>query len=243
MARQHGSDCRVYFGGRDASGDLAEIEVKASADVHEATNFSSGGWHESDGGLVGWKAPLKGFYDPAVGGYGRQMETLLGASCLALTVVEGDANAIGDGAILLGPGVVSTRGQPIKVADLIKLDGDIAGHGRAGFVGRLLHVLGAETITGATTSLDNAASSANGGRGNLHVTAITGTWTIVIEHSADNGGADPWAALVTFTQVAQAGGVTAESKEVSGTVKRYLRVTFTGDVAGTITFAAGFARY
>ena len=72
------------------------------------------------------------------------------------------------------------------------------------------------------------------------MTAVTGTWTIKIEESADNSN---WNTLITFTAVAAAGGPTGESKEVTGTVKQYLRVTSTEDVAGSITFAVGFARY
>lgn len=240
MARQHGKDVQVYLGGYDRSGDLSEVEITAGADVHDVTNFASAGWKEGSPGLIGWTASISGFYDPAAGGFGRQMESILGASCLAFSVYDGDADAIGDSGVLLGPGIVKSRGQPISVAEMIKLEGEIEGSGRAGLFGKLLHPLGQETGTGDESSLDNGASSANGGRANLHITAITGTWTIKVQHSANNSD---WSDLVTFTQAAEAGGVTAESKEVTGTVNQYLRVSSTEDVAGSITFVCGFARY
>lgn len=243
MARIHAKDSRVYLGGRDASGDIVSVAVKLQADALEVTNFASADWRENDPGLLGFTVDLQGFYDPAVGGIGRQFETLLGASGAILSVFEGDANAIGDSGVLLGNGVLESREQPIAVADLIKLGGSIKGSGRVGYNGRLLHVLGEETGTGTGASLNNLGSSANGGRGTLHVTAITGTWTIVIEHSSDNAVGDPFATVLSFTQVAAAGGATAETVEITGTVKQYLRVKFTEDVAGSITFVCGFARY
>lgn len=240
MARQHGADCRVYLGGYDRSGDLSEVTPKFAADTHDVTTFASANWKENVAGLLGWECGLTGFYDPAAAGYGRHLEDILGASCLALSIYDGDANAQGDTGILLGPGLLAERDQPQNVADMIRLNGAITGYGRAGMFGKLLHVLGAETTTAVGDPHSHGASTANGGRANLHVTAITGTWTIKIQHSADN---NTYADLLTFTQVAAAGGVTAESKEVTGTVNQYLRVVATEDVAGTISFVCGFARY
>ncbi len=240
MARMHGSDCRIYLGGRNVSGDIAEISPKFAAANHDASNFGSGGWVEADPGLLSWDAAFNGFYDPAVGGYGRQLEALLGASGGILSIYEGDADAIGDKGVLFGDSVLESRDEPISVNDIIKLNGALKGSERVGFQGRLLHVLGQETISGDTATLDNLASSANGGLGILHVTAITGSWTIKIQHSTNDVD---WVDLITFTQVTAAGGVTAEAKAAAGTVNRYLQITFTEDVAGSITFAAGFARY
>jgi hypothetical protein len=238
VSRQHGSDHRIYLGGRDASGDLVSITPKSTTDTHEATNFASNGWKEFDPGLSEWSHSFEGFYDPSVGGIGRQFEG--NPSIAATSVYDGDADAIGDTGSLYPAGQVESRERPIGVADMVKLTVSIKGSGREGANGKLLHPLAAETITGDGASLDNGASSANGGRGNLHVTAITGTWTIKIQHSANNS---TWADLVTFTQAAAAGGVTSQSIEITGTVNRYLRVTRTEDVAGTCTFVAGFARY
>jgi hypothetical protein len=121
------------------------------------------------------------------------------------------------------------------VADLVKLGGTLKGNGRPGLMARLLHPLGAETGAGSGTSVDNAASSANGGRGNLHVTAATGSGTVKVQHSTDNA---VWADLVTFTA---ATGATSETKEVTGTVNRYLRANHAPGTS--ITYVLGFARY
>lgn len=240
MSRQHGKDTRVYLGGRDASGDLYEIEPKFAASLHDVTNFASADWIEQDGGLLSWELSFNGFYDSAAGGYGLQMEGL--GNNFVTSIYTGDADAIGDVGMVFPAGILETHEWPIGVTDMVKVGGTLKGSGRAGVHAVLLHPLGAETATGTESSHDSTivAGTAYGGRGNLHVTAITGTWTIKIQDSANNVD---WDDLISFTQVTEAGGVTAESKTATGTVNRYLRVTSTEDVAGTITFVCGFARY
>ena len=233
----HGSNVQVYLGDRDASGDLTAISPAVAADVHEVTTFSSNGWKESDAGLLGWSAAIEGFYDPSIGGYGRQLEDLLGTTGGILSIYDDDADAIGDKGWLSSDAVLTERAEPVSVADLIRLNGTLQGTGRAGLDGRLLHVVGEETITGTGSSLDNSASSANGGRANLHVLAVSGTWTIKVQDSPDNSA---WADLVTFSSLT---ATTASTSEITGTVDRYLRASFTEDVAGSVTFVLGFARY
>ena len=237
MARMHGSDVRVYLGDRDASGDLSLISPRMAADVHSVTTFSSNGWKESDPGLVGWSVGLEGFYDPAASGYGRQLEDLLGTTRGIVSIYDDDADAIGDKGWLSSDSVLTERAEPVSVADLIRLNGTLQGSGRAGLDGRLLHVSGEETITGNSSSLDGTASSANGGRANLHILAITGTWTIKVQDSTDDSA---WNDLATFSSQT---ATTALTSEGTGTVDRYLRAEFTEDVAGSITFVLGFARY
>lgn len=237
MARMHGSNVQIYLGERDASGDLTLISPAVAADVHEVTTFSSNGWKESDPGLLGWSAAIEGFYDPAVGGYGRQLETLLGTTGGILSIYDDDDDAIGDKGWLSSDAVLTERAEPVSVADLIRLNGTLQGAGRAGLDGRLLHVSGEETITGVGTSLDNSTSSASGGRANLHILAITGTWTIKVQDSPDDAA---WADVATFSSHT---ATTASTAEATGTVDRYLRASFTEDVAGSVTFVLGFARY
>lgn len=239
MSRQHGKDTRVYLDGRDASGDLTQIEPTIAADMHDVTTFGQE-WKVGDPGLLGWELAYTGFYDPAAAGFTLQMDALIGGPIKALSIFTSDADAIGDTGLLFGPGILKEQGEPMTVADMVKETGSIQGVGRVGAYGKLLRVLAQDTVSTNGASLNNTGSSANGGRGNLHVTAVTGTWTIKIEESADNSN---WNTLITFTAVAAAGGPTGESKEVTGAVKQYLRVTSTEDVAGSITFAVGFARY
>lgn len=240
MARMHGKDARVYLGSRDISGDINNVAPEFSAATHDTTRFSSGGWSEADAGLLSWDVKIDGWHDPVAGGFGRQLESLLGAAGGLLSIYEDRADAIGDNGILFPDAILEQRSQPVKVDELIKLSGSFkpASAGRVGFLAKLLHVLGAEAATGNGASVNNAAASANGGRANLHITATTGTGgTVKVQHSADN---TTFADLITFTAAAAA---TSETREVSGTVNQYIRANHTINASSSLTYVLGFARY
>ena len=233
----HGAEVRVYLGDRDVSGDLTSIAPAASADTHEVTNFSSNGWKQSDVGLVGWTASIEGFYDPAVDGYGRQLNDLLGATGGILSVYDGGADGIGKTGWLGSEAILTERSESVNVADLVRLNGVLQGSGRAGMDAKLLHPSGRESASGSGMSVDDLAASTNGGRANLHVTAATGRWIVKVQHSANNS---TWADLVTFSSI---GGNMSRTREVSGGVDRYLRARWTESLVGNVTFVVGFARY
>lgn len=96
-------------------------------------------------------------------------------------------------------------------------------------------ILANGTSTSSTTSfgsLDNGASSANGGYAVLHVTTSAGAmgsnnWEIKIEDSANDS---TWGDLHTFT--ADGSSATAEWGTIAGTIDQYTRVTIT-KTAGT----------
>ncbi len=244
MARMHGKDVRVYLGIRDVSADLASVDITANADTHDVTTFGAS-FLAYDPGLGSWEAALEGFYQTNSGGsvtsIERQFEAMLGsntAGASVLSVYDDDADAVGDAGILCSEAILTNHGQPISVADVVKITGALQGNGRAGLAGRLLHVLGADSTSTNGASVDNAASSANGGRANLHVTAATGTGgTIKVQHSSDNS---VWVDLVTFTASTAA---SCQTSTVTGTVNRYLRCASTINGSSSLTFVAGFARY
>ena len=107
-------------------------------------------------------------------------------------------------------------------------------------VGEVIAAFAAITATGNGTSVDDGASSANGGVAHLHVTAFSGLTsnTIKIEHSANNS---TWATLGTFTAVT---GTTSQRLTIAAgtTVNRYLRVVDTVVGTGSCTRIVTFAR-
>ena len=107
-------------------------------------------------------------------------------------------------------------------------------------VGEVIAAFAAITATGNGTSVDDAASSANGGVAHLHVTAFSGftSDTITIEHSTNNS---TWATLATFTAATAA---TSQRLTVAAgtTVNRYLRVVDTVVGSGSCTRIVTFAR-
>lgn len=104
--------------------------------------------------------------------------------------------------------------------------------------GVVLHDLVAVTSDADGSSVDNGASSPNGGIGTLHSTAFSGLTNNVvkIQDSADNS---TWADLITFATVT---GTTSEKLAVTGTVDRYTRATWNVTGTGSNTFAVAFAR-
>ena len=108
-----------------------------------------------------------------------------------------------------------------------------------GDVGVILSTHAAHTVTYTETSVDNAASSANGGVGYLQVSAYATLTNAIwkIQSSANNS---TWADLITFATVTS--GPTAERKTCAGTVDRYLRVVGTLSGSGSVTAFVGFAR-
>lgn len=245
MARVHGKDARVYLGGRDISGDVVSVDLSPSIETHDVTTFASSGWRAFDPGLGAWEASFSGFYQTNAGGtsttIGRQLEDILGsnttgASVLSIWLESGDG--VGDAGFIASDAVASKIGEAIAIGDLIKSTATLKGNGRTGLDARLLHPLATDSTSANGTSYDNAASSASGGRANLHITAATGTGGIVkVQHSTNNS---TWVDLVTFTTAAAIG---CQTSTVTGTVNRYLRTISTINGSSSLTYVAGFARY
>lgn len=116
------------------------------------------------------------------------------------------------------------------------------------WAGRIVAPLAARagaTWNTQSTSLDNTASSANGGVAVHQVNALTldgyTSFTETLKHSADN---ITFAALVTFTTVTAAPAHEVPA-HVTGTVNRYLATSGAYVGAGTsptVTLLTGFAR-
>jgi hypothetical protein len=105
--------------------------------------------------------------------------------------------------------------------------------------GYSLHDLTAETATANGTGYDQTVvSTTAGGIGHLHVTAFSGLTNIIvtIQDSADNIS---FATIGTFTTVT---GVTSQRLTIAGTVRRYVRASWTVTGTGSCTFSAAFAR-
>ena len=93
---------------------------------------------------------------------------------------------------------------------------------------------------GSGTVVDGGAATSNGGVGFLQVFSLaSGSVTVKVEESTSSGGS--YAAVTTFSTVGTSDVPTAERTEMTGTVKRYLKVTTTGTFSNAV-IAVGFAR-
>ena len=236
----HGKQVRVYLDGRNVSSNISQVTTDLDVDVHDVTTFASSGWKESTSGLYGWTGSIEGFHDSSSTGFTDQIQDAVGGAGsgdAVLSWFDGDADGVGDVGFLGSEAVITQMATPISVADIIKLTANFQGNGRAGPGARLLHPLSSSTAGSSGASVDNLVETANGGRGTLHVMAVTGAWPWRVTHSSDDTS---FAALVTFTNSSSTG---AETIEVTGTVKRYLRYSLATSSAGVTDWVMGFARY
>lgn len=102
-----------------------------------------------------------------------------------------------------------------------------------------LHDLTAETATGFGTEIDTGAGSTGGAIANLHVTAFSGFSQVVFTVATATSSGGSFSDRITFTTVT---GTTSQRVAVTGTIDRYVKVSFTKTGTGSVTFAVGFAR-
>lgn len=235
MGKLHGKSSRIYMNATDLSDYAESLEIARLAELHDSSIFADDPWRKSSAGQMGWELPMNLFHDAAVGAEDPILQALVGVVTAVVSVYHDGADAVGDvGFLGANAGWTDYRAAVAK-NDMIKKSGVFRGNGSAGRA-VLLHIKTQETITGNGTSVDNTASSSNGARANLHITAIAGTWTIKVQHSVDNS---VFTDLITFSGKTAIGG---SSGVATGTVNRYLRALWNEDVLGEITFVLGCAR-
>jgi len=237
MAFLHGKGTRLMVAQYDLSAYFTSADVDASTASHDVTTLSKNTVQRA-AGLNDGKASLAGMFDATADAL---LASWLGStSGEAFTVCPGGDSAGGPAQIGKVQHVSYKASQPVggyvtaSVGVECKTDWQPNG--------KVLHVLGAETETGAEASVDNSASSANGGLATIHVTTASASDTLdsKIQHSANDAD---WADLSpAFTQVAAA---TSEVITIAAgtTVNQYVREYHT--IAGaspSFTYLVAFAR-
>lgn len=237
---RHGKNTVVLLDSYDLSSYYKETATHRTVDTAEVTAFGASA-KSYISGIKDGTMDLKGMFDGSVGAVDQIMAAALqGADNIVTVQIEG-ATA-GTIAHMLQTQetsyeVSSPVGDVVAISTQLQADGGVES-------GRVLAP--ATVVTTATTtngtSVDNAASSTNGGVGHVHVTANAnlGTTTIKVQHSADNSA---WVDLITFTTVATT-IKSAQRVEVAAgtTVNRYLRSQITTASTGSITTTVAFAR-
>lgn len=231
----HSKDSRVLVNERHSSANISRWSVEHSRRLSPCTTILDTGQKYTPGQLAG-SMTIAGFFDSAAGSLYQESIASIGTDDSYITTFLPEGFTLGSPAIFC---VSDLSGVAVdaSIEDVVGLS--VTGSADGGVdMGHSLHAHSAETGDGNGTSIDNAASSANGGVGVLHVTAYSGLTNIVVkvQHSADDSA---WSDLITFTT---ATGVTAERKTVSGTVNRYVRALWDVTGTGSATFVVAFAR-
>lgn len=240
MAFIHGKNASVLHGIYDLSPYLNDGSVSTSAESAETTAFGS----VAKTYIVGLKdgtLSASGMFDGSVDAIDEVLTASIGSDTNAPVSFFPTTTTIGNPVKLLqakttGYSVSSPVGDVVSVSYDAQADGGID-HGVS------LAALAAIVATTNSTSVDNAASTANGGLAQLHVSV--NSWsadaTIKVQHSSDNS---TWADLTTFTVVATTVTTSERIAVATGTtVNRYLRAqnTLTAGT-GSITYQVSFAR-
>lgn len=237
MAFVHSKNSRLICGTVALSAYLRGWEHEQGHEYADVSVIVDEG-HRWLPGLDNGSLKLDAIYDSTVSS-GSQDETLN----TALGAASGSVISCAPAGFTVGNRVINLEARESAyalksaVADAVSASSEWMSEGQLD-CGVSLHDLSAETADSNSTSVDNAASSANGGAGALHVTAFSGLTNIVVkvQHSSDNSS---WSDLVTFTT---ATGTTAERQTVTGTVNRYVRSLWDVTGTGSATFAVFFGR-
>lgn len=179
-------------------------------------------------GLSSQNFTMTGLFDSTTGAGSvlDEITSRLGSATAVATTVAPNGFAAGNSAWLL-PALTVDYQVSSTVADLVPFTLNF-GAGAAAGVGICLTALAAQTATGNGASQDNSASSSNGAVAHLHITAVSGTtpsMTVAIQHSTNNS---TWSTLATFSAATAVG---SQTLQISGTVNRYVRASFT--ISGT----------
>lgn len=245
----HGKDTAVYIDEFDLTSYFTDSSVSLENEVSETTAFGDAN-KTFITGLRAGTLSLSGLWAADTDGSDEELQALLGnATTPIITIREGSAS-IGSRAIIAQANETSYA-ITSPVADVHTISAEFectpnqVSNLTFALAGGVQLTAGASIAHGSLgnlSSVDNGASSANGGAGTLHVptNTVNGNTTIKIQHSANNS---TWADLISFTVVGST-AKTSEIKAVSGTVNRYLRATAsTAGSSGSITFMVAFARF
>lgn len=242
MMPTHGYKARVYAPGFNLNTFLRSTKIGCSKDIADSTVFASNGDKEFTAGLREGTLTAEGLWvgrptiaddiDPV-------LEALDDDTARPwLYLPEGDAHA-NPGRLVTG--LLVKRDTETPVDDVNKAEIEVQASDGNGIEHLLVHrALASASVASnvGSTSIDNGASSSDGGVGYLLVTsnATPGTATVKIQHSDDNA---TWVDLVSFSAVNTANKF--QRVAVGGTIERYTRCIHTV-ATGAVTFHASFGR-
>lgn len=224
------ADAEVLAGPFRLTGRSNNVDLELAAAALDVTNFDSGGWRESIGGLSAMSSSVDGFYDASALETGaltldEQLFGELAGAQLPLTIAPTKA----DGSLAYVAG--AKRGSLRlfgPVGDVASFSSDMWGDGVVGR-GNLIHPANTTETAGGTGTGVQLGATASGQSllAAIHVLAVSGTSPLlnVTIQSDDNGS------FTTPVTVATTGVVSAPTSSllvVAGPViDDWFRVTWT----------------
>lgn len=241
---RHGKNTIILFDKFDLSTYFNSVSTTAMAEAVETTTFGSANKTYAIGQKDG-SISLEGLFEGSTDTVDEVLAAAVASADKKIITVGSEGAGLGRKAKLLNTDETSYEISS-AVADMVTISAEAQASGTVGGIdgGVLLAAQQAVTATAQNATVDNLASTANGGVGHLHVTGNTrdGAATIKIQHSANNS---TFADLVVFTDTTNS-TTTSERIEVAAgtTVNRYVRVNISslGGSTGSLTITVGFAR-
>jgi hypothetical protein len=245
----HGKGTAVLLDEFDLSAFFNSADMSRTTETAETTAFGSTS-KSYIVGLADGTLSLNGMFSQDTDGSDEELSSILGATTTPIVTVNMESGTIGNRAIVAKVHETSySISNPVADIVTVTADFNASTDGTANLTYSIqtgVQLTTGESIAfgslGELASVNNSASTANGGMANLHVTANTldDAVTIKVQDSADDA---TYADLITFSSVS-AGAETSEQKAVTGTVAQYLRATATSSAtSGAITFHVAVARY
>ena len=241
MAIQTGLNTRLYVEGYDLSGDANSLDGAGyTQNLLDTTALNTEAVSRT-AGLVEGNITFNGFFNNATG----RSHPVLSSNSGKLpagdqVVLIPFGSAVGDPFA----GLVSKEGEYNVSRDqgsVITLTATYASEGIGTEFGEMLTAHeDTHSSAGSGTVLDGGAATTNGASGYCQIFSLdSGTVTVNIQEATSSGGS--YVNMMTFSSVAAAGAPTAERGVMSGTVKRYIKVTTTGTFSNAV-IAVGLHR-
>ena len=230
MAKKSGLGQQIFVHGYDLSGDVSAIDNAGSPrNLMDATALNASA-HERMVGLSDGNISVSSWFNDASEQEHAAYSGLLTTNRIVLWAFGATRGDVAAGLVAKQMNYDGSRGADGSLAlsvESLGASGVPLEWGNTLTTGKETHA-----SAGSSTSRDDGAATTAGMAGYLEIDDCdSGTPTVLIQHSSDNGVGDAWATVLTFAAVGYASAPTAERVTVSGTVKRYLRVTTTGSFA------------
>lgn len=236
---RHGKNVKIFVDEFDFSAYFNDMSASSTVDTAETSAFGTDAKTYIPGHKDGTISLSGMFEGTASTGTDDYFNTVLGSATKQQVIVAPEGHGNGYRAIALQADNTSYE-KSSPIGDVVQASVEFQSNEGVEH-GKILSAGTSVNATGNATSVDDGAATTNGGVGFLSVPVNTrnGNIDVKIQQSADNS---TFTDLVTFTTVGST-TATAERIEVTGTVQRYLRASYTvAGSSGAATPVVAFTR-
>ncbi len=236
MGLYHGKNCRFYVGGYD----IGAMVMSASPEMAVANTqvaVMDGSGYQTIKGPHNDSVALEALLDD---NYMTALDNIRLTSTGSQIIIPFGVTQ-GDQGLACAEAVLTKYLWKAVTTDVNKLSAELKAQDCAWDTIKILHPAATRTTTASGASINEAAASSDGAIGYLQIWGLgaNDTLTVVIEESSDDGVADNWVPIISFTVLNGAVATrTTERKTVTGAVEQYVRVTWT--FGGTAPYSASF---